>query len=173
MAALPGKKYFHRVLGLFLAAAFLPVFLLSFSLTGIASSALLRAGKERGREAAATFASGFRGLSEGVDRSLSFIGSAPETTAILASRDKNSGAAAGRLLALEASRGGGVAFALVGAEGNPSLSTPGPAGGLGPARLRFLGHLPQGASLHSHGLRGAAPHDRKRRCGPHRRRPRS
>jgi two-component system sensor histidine kinase YesM len=126
MSRLPGKKYFHRVLGLFLAAAFLPVLLLSFSLTGIASRALLRASEERGREAAAAFASGFRGLAEGVDKSLGLIGSAPETRAILASRgksDRNAGAAPGRLLALEASREGGLAYALVGAEGGLSLST--------------------------------------------------
>jgi two-component system sensor histidine kinase YesM len=126
MSRLPAKKYFHRVLGLFLAAAFLPVLLLSFSLTGIASRALLRASEERGREAAAAFAAGFRGLAEGVDKSLVLIGSAPETRAILASRgrgDKSALSAPGRLLALEASREGGLAYALVGAGGSLSLST--------------------------------------------------
>lgn len=123
MARLSGRKYFHRVLALFLVAAFLPVLLLSFTLTGIASSALLRAGSERGRDAAAAFAAGFRGLAEGVDKSLALVSSAPEVRALLASEDKGGGASTGRLLALEASRQGGLAFALVSADGSLSLGT--------------------------------------------------
>jgi two-component system sensor histidine kinase YesM len=125
---LPGRKYFHRVLGLFLAAALLPVLVLSFTLTGIATAALLRAGEERGRAAAASFSAGYRGLVEGVDRSLALIAAAPETKAALANaglsgEGADDGAAAGRLLALEASHGEGAAFALVSASGGTALGT--------------------------------------------------
>ncbi len=124
MAGHAGGKYFKQVLGLFLAAAFLPALILSFTLGTIASGALTRADSERGREAAQSFAAGFRALAESVDKSLGVIAAAPEVESALgvaSVRSRNSShpapdestAAIGRLLALEASRQGGVSFALI------------------------------------------------------------
>jgi|GEM_PF-866096 len=134
MARRSEGRYFERVLGLFLAAAFLPALILSFTLSTIASGALTRADAERGHEAAGSFASGFGALAESVDKSLSVIASAPEVESELgglrgrsrasaSGGDSDQSAATGRLLALEASRQSGLAYALVEKNGSLALCT--------------------------------------------------
>jgi two-component system, sensor histidine kinase YesM len=127
MPRLYGRRYFYRVLGLFLAASLVPVLALSFALTGIASAALQRSAEDRGRAAAQAFSEGFRALTEGVDRSLALISTAPETAAALASPSgrvsDEASAALGRLLAREASREESLAFALVSSSGKFAYGT--------------------------------------------------
>jgi len=124
MRRIAGPSYFRRVLGLFLAASLAPVAALSVALTGIASQALARASEERGRAAAEAFSAGFRALALGIDRSLSLIASSPEAFASLSPRSVAPEAAAlGRLIAREASREGGLAFALVAADGSRAYAT--------------------------------------------------
>jgi len=131
---------------LFLAASFAPVLILSGALTGIASAALVRAGGDRGRAAAAAFALRSGDILTGIDRSLTLIASSPETARALsarsapalpdtdlrgrggqpgAGRPQGSGepAAVSRLLAEEASRGSGLSYFLVGTGGSPAYST--------------------------------------------------
>jgi two-component system, sensor histidine kinase YesM len=124
---LRGRKYFFRVSGLFLAASLVPALVLSFAYAGIASSAVLRASEERGEAAAQAFSAGFRALAEGADASLALIAASPEARAALRAREsgaaEEAGAAVGRLLAREASREGGLAFALVSASGSRSFGT--------------------------------------------------
>jgi two-component system, sensor histidine kinase YesM len=124
---LRGLRYFFRVLGLFLAASLAPVAFLSLALSGIASSAVLRASEERGAAAAQAFSAGFGSLSEGVDASLALIAAAPESAAALRARDgpaaEEASAAVGRLLAREAAREAGLAFALASASGSRAFGT--------------------------------------------------
>jgi two-component system, sensor histidine kinase YesM len=122
-----GRKYFFRVSVLFLAASLAPALFLSFAYAGIASSAVLRASEERGKAAAQAFSAGFRALVEGADTSLSLIAAAPESGSALSARDRGASeeasASVGRLLAREASREAGFAFALVSASGERSFGT--------------------------------------------------
>jgi len=142
----PRRRYFDRILMLFLAASFAPVLILSGALTGIASAALVRAGGDRGRAAAAAFALQAGDILSGIDRSLTLIASSGETARALSARPAaalpdtdlrgrgglagtgrtpGSGepAAVSRLLAEEASRGSGLSYFLVGAGGSPAYST--------------------------------------------------
>ncbi|MBL8967598.1 MAG: sensor histidine kinase [Spirochaetaceae bacterium] len=126
MPRLASRRYFHRVLGLFLAASLLPVLVLSFALTGIAASVLERESDERGRAAAEAFASRFDAIAEGVSRSLALVAAAPETFAALVPRRSPAGeeaAALGRFLAREAAREGGLAFAFAPAGGGRAYAT--------------------------------------------------
>lgn len=122
MFFLKGRSYFHRVLGLFLAAALAPVAVLSVVLTGIASGSLERASEERGLTAVASFSRSFAALADGIDRSLSLIALSPEAAAALSS-DAPEEAGLSRLIAREASREGGLAFGLVSADGRRSFAT--------------------------------------------------
>ena len=119
------RRYFDRILMLFLAASFAPVLILSVALTGIASAALVRAGGDRGRAAAASFALGVGDILTGVDRSLSLIADSGETGRVLSNHPTGSGepASVSRLLAEEASKGSGLSYFLVGASGSPAYST--------------------------------------------------
>jgi len=121
MPFIRGPSYFRRVLGLFLAAALIPVLALSAVLTGIAASALERAGDERGQAAAETFAGNFSRLATGVDRSLALVAASPEAAAILAGAGDP--AALGQLIAREASREEGLAFGFVSADGGFTFAT--------------------------------------------------
>ena len=121
MPFIRGPSYFRRVLGLFLAAALIPVLALSAVLTGIAASALERAGDERGQAAAETFAGTFRQLSTGVDRSLALVTASPEAAAVLAGAGDP--AALGQLIAREASREEGLAFGFASADGGFTFAT--------------------------------------------------
>ena len=144
--ASPRRRYFDRILMLFLAASFAPVLILSGALTGIASAALVRAGGDRGRAAAAAFALSVGDILAGVDRSLTLIASSGETARALSARPSpaspdadprgrggpartSQGAGSGepasvsRLLAEEASKGNGLSYFLVGARGSPAYST--------------------------------------------------
>ena len=122
MTFLKGRNYFRRVLGLFLAAALVPVAALSVVLTGIASGSLERASEERGRTAAASFSRSFGSLVDGMDRSLSLISVSPEAVVALAAGNPEE-AGLSRLIAREASREGGLAFGLVSADGSRSYAT--------------------------------------------------
>lgn len=131
MPRMLGRRYFDRVLGLFLAAALLPVLALSLALTGIASAALERASADRGRAAAQSFSSSFGAIVEAIDGSLALIAASAEAQAALdAAATPNATAASdeaqaalGRLLAREASRSEGLAFALVSRSGSLALGT--------------------------------------------------
>lgn len=146
----PRRRYFDRILMLFLAASFAPVLILSGALTGIASAALVRAGGDSGRAAAAAFALRTGDIIAGIDRSLTLIANSSETARALSPRpapasspaspdadlrgrvvsarpDRTTGsgepATVSRLLAEEASRGNGLSYFLVGATGSPAYST--------------------------------------------------
>lgn len=142
----PRRRYFDRILRLFLAASLAPVLILSVALTGMASAALVRAGDDRGRAAAAAFALRVGDITAGMDRSLALIANSGETARALAAAPATSpgkaesqggaesggtGRAAGsgepasvsRLLAEEAAKGDGLAYFLVGASGRPAYST--------------------------------------------------
>ena len=133
----PRRRYFDRVLLLFLAASLAPVLVLSVALTGIASAALVRAQDDRGKAASAAFALRIGDMTMGIDRSLSLIASAHETAQALAGAGGTAAAPGGtgtvsgepasasRLLAREAAKGDGLSYYLVGLGGSPALSTRG------------------------------------------------
>ena len=131
-SARSGPRYFKRVLGLFFAAAFIPVLILSVAFAAIAQAALARAWQEQGMAAADAFSAGFRTRTEGIDASLALIAASPEAGLALAGGngpspgrpiDDDAAAALGRLLAREASRQEGLALALVSASGGKGFGT--------------------------------------------------
>ncbi len=121
-----GRSYLHKVLGLFLAASLLPVVALSLALTGVASSAFRTALAVQGKAATETFAQRLQAILDGMDASLEQISAIPEAQRALyppASGGDEDAAIVGRILAREAAKGPGLAYALVGADGKRSFST--------------------------------------------------
>ncbi|MCX7023335.1 MAG: sensor histidine kinase [Spirochaetes bacterium] len=142
------RRYYHRVVGLFLAAALVPVFALSVALTGIVTSTLERAADERGRAARDAFANGFAALLDDARGAIGSVANAPETKAAFdRPADEGAGNDLARLLAREAAKSGAFVLSAVGEDGRvfsskdaPPDLDPGLYGSWG--LLRMIGENP-------------------------------